>query len=173
MKNKISLFLQRLGRLGRRKSKIIFKLHVDFGYRESSPIPYQKTGHNNLSAVVLAIPGTYGELFPGKRQESIRFLSYIEDDEGTPQGIRCIIREYSERLEEALDKLGIAQKYGIEQKPETELELYLDRRVIQEATDFNNGVTTTIYRKYRLERIEKEDKYRLVGNLWHEVKLNL
>ena len=86
--------------------KVIFKLRADFGYRASSPIPGKETGHNNLSAVVLAIPGTDGELFPGKRPESIRFLSYIEDDKGNPQGIRCIIRDYPEKLEEALEKLG-------------------------------------------------------------------
>ena len=40
---------------------VIFKRHVDFGYRSSSPIPSQKTGQNNHSAAVLAIPGSYGE----------------------------------------------------------------------------------------------------------------
>ena len=157
--------------------KVIFKLRVDFGYRASSPIPGKETGHKNSSAVVLAIPGTYGELFPGKRPESIRFLSYIEDDKGSPQGIRCIIRDYPEKLEEALKKLGIAKKYGIEQKPETELELYLGHPKIQEGSEFNNGVTTVVYRKYRLERLEQEDrtepKYYPVGNLWHEKRNSL
>jgi len=51
-----------------------------------------------------------------------------------------------------LHKLGIAQKYGIEQKPEEELELYVDRPKIQEASQFDNGVTTYIYRHYKLYR---------------------
>ncbi len=156
---------------------MIFKLRVDFGYRASSPIPGKETGHKNSSAVVLAIPGTYGELFPGKRLESIRFLSYIEDDKGNPQGIRCIIRDYPEKLEEAIEKLGIAKKYGIEQKTEMELELHLGQLKIQEGSEFYNGITTVVYRRYRLERLEQEDraelKYYLVGNLWHEKRNSL
>lgn len=138
--------------------EIIFKLRVDFGYRESSPIPSKRTEHKNSSAVVPAVPGTQCELYPGKRQESIRFLTYIEDEEGKPCGIRCMLRHYSKELEEALDKLGIAQKYGIEQKPEEELELYVDRPKIQEASQFDNGVTTYIYRHYRLEKVVEENE---------------
>lgn len=152
---------------------VIFKLHVDFGYRSSSPIPYQKTGQRNHSVAVLAIPGSYGELFPGERPESIEFLSYIEDEKGEPCGVRCILREYSKSFEQALEATGIAAKYGIEQRPETELELREGHPLIQEANDFDQGVTTYSYRKFRLERIgsgpeRQEKRYRLVGQLYFE-----
>ena len=85
-----------------KKPEVSFKLHVNFGYRESSPIPYKQTGHKNLESVVPAVPGTKAELFPGKRTECIEFLSYIEDENGTPCGIRCNFRECSESLEKVL-----------------------------------------------------------------------
>ncbi|MBQ8975069.1 MAG: hypothetical protein IJ072_05025 [Oscillospiraceae bacterium] len=131
----------------------LFRLCVDFGYDESSPIPKNKPKHKNFSAVVLAIPGTHGYLFPDERPETIEFLSYIEDEKGRPCGIRCKVRDYSEAIAKALDKLGISQQMGIEKHPETELELYPDQPKFQENSSFENGVTTRIYRHYRLERI--------------------
>ncbi len=78
----------------------------------------------------------------------------------------------SESIEKALDELGIAQKAGITQKPEMELELFPDEPIHREASDFESGVTTHIYRKYKLERIESESRmeqrYYLAGNLYHE-----
>ena len=134
------------------KPEVSFKLHVNFGYRESSPIPYKQTGHKNLESVVPAVPGTKAELFPGKRTECIEFLSYIEDENGTPCGIRCNFRECSESLEKVLLELGILQKSGYEKLPVTELELFVGETKILEDTSFNDGVTTLTYRHFRLER---------------------
>ena len=58
---------------------VLYKLHVDFGYWEDSPIPSKETGRKNFSTVVLAVPGMNGYLFPDQRPEMIEFLSYIED----------------------------------------------------------------------------------------------
>ncbi len=151
---------------------VLYKLHVDFGYWEDSPIPSKKTDRKNFNAVVLAIPGMKGFLFPDQRPETIEFLSFIEDEKGRPCGIRCVVRAYSERIEQALFETGIAQKHGIQKTPEMELELFPDQKIRQEASDFESGVTTHIYRNYRLERIESDDRkkklYFLSGDLYHE-----
>ena len=155
-----------------KNKKVYFKLHVDFGYWEDSPIPSKITGRKNFHAVVLAIPAMKGYLFPDQRPETIEFLSYIEDEKGRPCGIRCKVRAYSEQIEQALIETGVAQKLGIEKIPEMELELFPDQQKRQETSDFESGVTSHMYRSFLLERIETEDRqkqlYFLSGNLYHE-----
>ena len=121
-----------------------YLLQCDFGSDVTSPIPSVEPVHENASALVPAVVGTTVKLFPGKRDETAEFLSYITGEDGQITGVRCCIREAS----------GIYKFLGLPEPPGWEVDLICGKKVYVENSRYENGRNTHTYRSLIL--LEKE-----------------
>ena len=120
-----------------------YYLCCDFGYDITSPIPSIEPLHKNSHCCVPAVVGTTVKLFPGdsERFEFAEFVSYIMDENGHAQGIKCRIRPDTKIIE----LLG---------NPESlvwEVDLICGKEVFAEDINYENGKNTHTYRKLLLQ----------------------
>lgn len=88
--------LKRLFRKNRKDTTVRkqkeYILSCDFGYDITSPIPSVEPVHENSHCDVPAVVGTTVKLFPPKGLEVAEFVSYLKDEDGVINGVRCRIR---------------------------------------------------------------------------------
>ncbi|MBR1757101.1 MAG: hypothetical protein IJ744_00040 [Lachnospiraceae bacterium] len=131
--------------MNNQQSDVIFQLYIDFGHDKSSPIPSVIPEHKNKRTVIAAIPHSGGLIFPGERYETIEFLDYLVDEAGEPCGIKCIVRDYPEKVEEFLLNMGY------DKCPVQELELYVNKPKNFQSSSYENGVNLRIFRHFELQ----------------------
>ena len=120
-----------------------YYLYCDFGYDITSPIPSVEPLHKNSHCCVPAVVGTTVKLFPGdsERYEFAEFVSYIMDENGQIQGIKCQIRPDTKIIELLGDPENLVW----------EVDLICGKEVFAEDNNYENGKNTHTYRKLLLQ----------------------
>ena len=120
-----------------------YYLCCDFGYDITSPIPSIEPLHKNSHCCVPAVVGTTVKLFPGdsERFEFAEFVSYIMDENGHAQGIKCRIRPDTKIIELLGDPENLVW----------EVNLICGKEVFVEDNNYENGKNTHTYRKLLLQ----------------------
>ena len=120
-----------------------YYLCCDFGYDITSPIPSIEPLHKNSHCCVPAVVGTTVKLFPGdsERFEFAEFVSYIMDENGRAQGIKCKIRPDTKIIELLGDPENLVW----------EVDLICGKEMFAEDNNYENGKNTHTYRKLLLQ----------------------
>ena len=118
-------------------------LCCDFGYDITSPIPSIEPLHKNSHCLVPAVAGTTVKLFPGdsERFEYADFMSFLMDESGQINGIKCRIRPDNKILEFLGDPENLIW----------EVDLVCGKKVYVEDNNYENGKNTHTYRKLLLQ----------------------
>ena len=120
-----------------------YYLCCDFGYDITSPIPSIEPLHKNSHCCVPAVVGTTVKLFPGdsERFEFAEFVSYIMDENGRAQGIKCRIRPDTKIIELLGDPENLVW----------EVDLICGKEIFAEDNNYENGKNTHTYRRLLLQ----------------------
>ena len=143
MKNVFSSFFRKDEKEKVNKEEKEYCLCCDFGYDITSPIPSIEPLHKNSHCLVPAVVGTTVKLFPGdsERFEYADFVSFITDENGQINGIKCRIRPDNKIIEFLGDPENLIW----------EIDLVCGKEVYVEDNNYENGKNTHTYRRLLLQ----------------------
>ena len=142
MKNVFSRFFRKDEKEKVNEEEKEYCLCCDFGYDITSPIPSIEPLHKNSHCLVPAVVGTTVKLFPGdaERFEYADFVSFITDENGQINGIKCRIRPDNKIIEFLGDPENLIW----------EVDLVCGKEVFVEDNNYENGKNTHTYRRLLL-----------------------